>query len=71
MKQDSYKFVSCGGDNKERDTLLHDAAVAQTDKDMEEHPCGCQVCHANVLLFNLHNQRIRAGVDPYSGNEVA
>lgn len=62
--------VVCGGDNKERDTRIHAEADRRTRAALENHPCGCGVCGANLLLFYLQVVRKENGVDPYNGHTL-
>lgn len=57
----------CGGDNKERDTIIHELARTRALASMDEHPCGCGVCYANSMLFHLGKARREFGADPETG----
>jgi hypothetical protein len=43
----------CGYSRFYPDAAAQDRAMKQTVKDVEEHPCGCTACFANILLANL------------------
>lgn len=66
----SYQPVNCGGPNKIRDNGHMSQAYSQALIDFEDHPCGCEFCSANVLLANLYKERLKDGVNPYTGAEI-
>ena len=65
-----YAYVTCGGDNKERDKQIADEASWRAAVELEHHPCGCEFCVSNLLLYNLFQVRLEQGVDPHTGKTL-
>lgn len=65
-----YTPTMCGGDYRTRDAWIQAEAIRVTEIDVRHHPCGCVICQANLLLYNLRKTRRDNGVDPVSGATV-
>jgi hypothetical protein len=59
----------CGGNAPESKDVQARALEAAMH-DMEDDPCGCEVCFANRILNNLRRLRREAGLDPDTGNLI-
>lgn len=63
--------VVCGGydKNKKRDVKIQQEAESRTSKMRENHPCGCAICCANILLDQLQEVRKEYGENPLNGRD--
>lgn len=64
--------TTCGGSGnipQEEIQEIGREALKRTHADLEYHPCGCEVCTANLLLGHLRNVRSEHGHDPHTGKK--